>query len=776
MTGGSFALTEAERLRVEHIDELVARGAPAVDELIAALSEQSWTVRRSVIGGLAALGDEAVGPLCAWLRTHRSEEHAIAAAVDALSASVGSETNRHVMELATDANPAVVADAAAILGRRHAHDAIGLLERLLSHPDDNVAVAATEAIGAIGGAAAIDTLIGVLQRREFFRTFPAIQVLGRSADPRAVAPLASLLSDDTFRIEAARALGRTGSAQAIVPITSLLAHGGDAMTRLVASSLADLITRAHWIGSAMPVEATLRAVATPALSRFIQSLHGADDSERAAIAVVLGKIGDASTVSALARMLEEPALARSASAAIQDIGRDHEDALTEALGSGETATRIAILPIVGARRSARRVRALLADEDPEVRARACEALARIGDSSVVPTLFGMLGDTNPRVSHAAAGAIQSLGAVETPALVVQNLSTSSPTVRRQVLRIAGYLGCNEAFDNIYAATADPDLRTAEIAVGALAALEDPRTDTAISALARSPEPTLRAAAQRAATTRPSPAMLALIEYGITDSAPWVRYYACRGLGQLGYPATIHLLVQRLSDDVPHIRIAAIEALSRFDTDQAWQALSAAAHAKDADERRAALLGISRHRRPEATEILLAAADDPDAATQLIALSGLAITPDPRALAQLSVATRSTNLSIRDAALSLLAERTDVDAAKTLLDLAIVAPLEHPVHLALSRPHAMRIATIASRLNTANENEAAVFVPALARMGDPAATTALFETLLAASSPARRTAAIALVAIAANGARGAVARMAVEDPDPDVRRACAAAVS
>jgi HEAT repeat protein len=345
-----------------------------------------------------------------------------------------------------------------------------------------------------------------------------------------------------------------------------------------------------------------------------------------------------------------------------------------------------------------------------------------------------------------------------------------------VLRIAGNLGCNEAFDSIYAATSDPDLRTAEIAVGALAALEDPRADGAIATLAQSPEPTLRAAAQRAAATRPSPAMLAIIQHGIRDSAPWVRYYACRALGQLGYATTIPLLVDRLSDVVPHIRIAAIEALSRFDTDLAWQALSAAAHASDADERRAALLGISRHRRPEVTQILLAAADDPDTATELIALSGLAINPDPRALTRLAVAAGSTDLSIRDAALSLLADRTDVGAANVLLDLAITAPLEHPVHLALSRPHAMRIATIAKRLGAANENEAAVFVPALARMGDPAAMTALFETLLAASPPARRTAAIALVAIAANGARGAVARMAVEDPDPDVRRACAAAVS
>src|SRR5690606_13341610 len=137
------------------------------------------------VAALASLGDVAVGPLCDLLRMSRDDEARLAATVDALVASIG-HVEDAVRPLADDANPAVVADAAQILGRRRSSAEVPTLVRLLGHADDNVAVAAIEALGRIGGRAAIDSLIGAASSGNFFRVFPAIDVLGRSGDPRAV--------------------------------------------------------------------------------------------------------------------------------------------------------------------------------------------------------------------------------------------------------------------------------------------------------------------------------------------------------------------------------------------------------------------------------------------------------------------------------------------------------------------------------------------------------------------------------------------------------------
>src|SRR5690606_16016986 len=118
----------------------------------------------------AALGDAAVAPLCAWLRDTRSSENAIAAAVDALAASLGTTVTDEVLALADDSNFQVVADAAQVLGRRRVSDSVPVLAGLVQHDNDNVSVSAIEALGMIGGTAAVEALIEVVESHKFFRT------------------------------------------------------------------------------------------------------------------------------------------------------------------------------------------------------------------------------------------------------------------------------------------------------------------------------------------------------------------------------------------------------------------------------------------------------------------------------------------------------------------------------------------------------------------------------------------------------------------------------
>ena len=770
-----YGLSDTEQTRVEHIDHLFSLGAPSVDELIGLISDGSWTVRRAVVGALSALGDDAVAPLCMWLRAVRTSEHAIAAVIDALAGSIARATSDAVMGLFDDANPAIVADAAVILGRRRELEMSPRLARLLAHADDNVAVAAIEALGTIGGTVAVDALIEVVRSKSFFRTFPALQVLARTSDPRSIAPIAELLDDEAFQFEAARALGRTGSPLAIGPLASLLSRPGSSIVRLVATALADLATRADWTGAQLSVASAMRALIAPALDRFTAALLGSDIQERLAIAKVLGTIGATTTLPVLVAMLDDPESRGVATDAIGRIGSLHNDALIEALERGSAATRVALLPIIGASSAVSRVRRLLSDEDPEVRARACEALVRIGDVDTLPALFAALGDSNPRVSHAATAAIYSLGTQSVSQLARTALGSPQPTVRRHALRIITFLSCGDAFDEVLAAVDDPDLRIAELAVAALGSFDDGRVDPVLIALAQRPQDKLRAATMRAAVQRGGERMTELLGRGLTDEDAWVRYYACQGLGRVASMGSIPALIERLSDASAHVRVAAIEALSRLDTPQAWQALRSAVRSTDVDEKRAALVGISHSDRQEALPILLDAAKSADVATCLIALAGLVRSSDARALEQLSAAAGGAIEEIRAAALSLLVERPDRLAADLLVETALAHEADHPAHLALSSPGSVRIAAIAARLDGADDRIAPILAAALARMGGADALAALFDAL-AATSPAARTAvATALLAVGAAGAHEAISRLVVDDPDQEVRRACLAAV-
>ena len=779
MSRPSHSLTEAERGRIDQVDRLVAVGARGVRDLINSLSDASWTVRRAVVAGLASLGDDAVEPLCAFLREERTSEAAIAAAVDALSTSIGSNVTARIVELSQHPNAAVVADAAQILGRRRASDASAVLAKLVEHLDDNVAVASIEALGMIGGTAAVEALIRVVESKNFFRTFPGIQVLARTGDPRAVPPLASLLADDTYRYEVVRALGRTGSANAIAPIVSVLKTPGDAVVRIVACSLADLIERAEWMGSGEHVTSVLQQGIASMLPRFIGALRGGDPEERTAIAKLLGRAGDPSVLSSITALLEDTTTASAATDALEQLGRSSDEALVEALRRGDSAKRIAILPLVRSKSAGTYVRELLSDEDPEVRARACEALARIGDTSSVKDLFGALADPSPRVTHAATSAILAIGSTETEKYALEAARATRPTIRRHAIRVIGAFGYRSAFDLLRAAVGESDRRIAELAITGLGSIDDPRIDPLLTELAESKEDALRSAVMRAAGLRSGEAAVRVLIRGLADPAPWVRYYAAQGLGRIGDeagPEASKQLIEKLRDPAPHVRVAVIEALAKLRTQDAWDAVVRAATSRDADERRAGLVGVGLHKRPGAASILVEAARSEDPATRLVAISALAHYDEPEALATLDAALRDATAEVRDAALSVLSERDDEAAARILVDAALRSQPEHPVHRALSRPGQGRVSVITLRLAKADPRTAPLLVAALGRMGTPSARQSLFGALSSSNPASRSAAASALVATGAEDAVRAVSQLAGNDPDPEVRRVCAAALA
>jgi HEAT repeat protein len=175
----------------ERIAEIEALDAGSVDVLIGALDEPSWVVRRAVVAALGRLGDAAIPALVRALVTDRTDERRISATVDALVASAGDPLP--FLVALDGAPPSILCDAAQILGRRRSADAVDALLAWAGHTDDNVAVAAMEALGRIGTGAELDVLAAAARSGAFFRVFAAIEILARYEDPRALAPLRYLL-------------------------------------------------------------------------------------------------------------------------------------------------------------------------------------------------------------------------------------------------------------------------------------------------------------------------------------------------------------------------------------------------------------------------------------------------------------------------------------------------------------------------------------------------------------------------------------------------------
>jgi HEAT repeat protein len=772
----TLSLSDAERRRVDEIDLLTASGSPAVPKLMGMLTEPSWVVRRAVIVALGTLGEPAVAALCAYLRDDRRNETGIAAAIDALVSS-STPPDAALGALAKAANPAVLADVAQILGRRRAGASVATLIDLSTHIDDNVAVAALEALGRIGGRAAVEALIHAVQSDNFFRTFPAIDVLGRSGDPRALAPLAALLGNRRYSLEAARALGRTGDSAAVAPLAKLLGSPVDSDVRVGAHAMADLHTRyAQRYGTAMPIEEALRRTAAEPTStrRLGQVLPTSDAAEQAAICLMLGCLGDEAAVPMLASMLTgaEPAVAQGACEAMKKIGRDIEPQILQMLPLADAQQRAVLLPLIRRRSSAPAVVSCLADADPDVRAAACDALARIGNASAAASLVGLLDDGNVRVAHAAAGAMQALGSDATHALVRQAARSGSAMVRRAALRILSYFGDATALPLLIAGIDDADAKVRDAAISGLPFVDAPAALEALVSACRNPDPRTRAAAIRAVGQcsdgeRAAATLLAALD----DADPWVRYYACQSLGRLQREEAVPAIAARLDDQAGQVRVGAVEALSHFPTDTAGRTLEAAAHSDDPDVRRAALVGLGLSKRKHALPTLLAAVSSADAATRLIALSAIAPFDDPDVVSALRAASTDSDPGVRGSALAFLASKSGPEAAAALLEIFCATPEDEAVRAVMATPSGERVGGVLAALRVADDELAPHLAWALCRMKSAEADAALIDALSTGGPAARKAAAPTLATLGSGPSQAALQQALADDPDPEVRRIC-----
>lgn len=776
-----LSLSAEDRARVEAVEALARRGASGLDALLADLDTSSWAVRRAVIGTLARMGTPAVSPLCDVLRHRRDSEARLAAAVEVLVASAG-EVDDCVIALGEDSNPAIVCDAAQVLGRRRSRRAVPLLATLTVHPDDNVAVAAIEALGRIGGGAAVDALLAALGSGNFFRIFPAIDVLGRSGDPSVVTPLLGLLADPFYVTEAARALGRTGQEAAVPALVGLLQRGTDAVMRVAAVALVEIHeAQVQRFGGARVVQSALRTRPAGAElgRRLARCLSGADATEKAALSRLLGWVGGPDAASGLLALLDaEPTVARASANALMELGPEADSPILQALREGDSARRMVLLPLVARRAAAvPDVVACLEDRDPMVRSLAADTLSRIGEPSAVRALFDRLGDDDPRVVQAAAAAIQSLGSEETEQLALAAARSADPRTRRAALRIISYFGYPRGLDVLLQAMREQDERLRDAAIYGLPFIDDPRAVDALLEAARHDSERTRAAAMRAlGQTDKEARVTTCLLGGLNDKDPWVRYYACQSLGKLNEEAAADAIVALANDDAGQVRVAVVDALAHLHTESAMIALRRAASSEDSDVRRAALLGLGVSKRLDALPVLIAAASQGDPATRLVALSAVAEYDSPETVTALLRAAGDPDESVRSAAVGFLATRPGTSATQALVSLLGDPALRERVVSALALPAEGRIPGLMTALEAADELVAPLLVAALARMQRADARAALVSALSTSSPAGRRAVAAAVAALGTVEAREALERAAAQDEDPEVRRACLLALS
>ncbi|MCP4695954.1 MAG: hypothetical protein GY862_03755 [Gammaproteobacteria bacterium] len=373
--------------------------------------------------------------------------------------------------------------------------------------------ATAEALGRIGDASAVDSLIAVLKDKDSDVRQAAAEALGRIGDASAVDSLIAVLKDkdSDVRQVAAEALDELGwqpkadeigatywiakrnwkqcvtiGETAVLPLIFALKDKNSDVRQAVAEALdkldwqpkADEIGATYWIAKRNWKQCVTSGKAAVAPLTAVVEAWGYTVDARQAAVEALGQIADANAVASLIVALENQTweVREVAAEALVKIGQPAVEPLIAALKDSEVR-QAAVDALVKIGEPA--VVPLIAEfKDSEVRQAAVDALVKIGQPAVEP-LIAVLKDSDKDVREVAADVLEKIGwqpgkdktgawfwiakrnwdkCVETgrPAAepLIATLKDSDKDVRRAAAEALGQIGDSRAVGPLIAAFKD----------------------------------------------------------------------------------------------------------------------------------------------------------------------------------------------------------------------------------------------------------------------------------------------------------------------------------
>lgn len=197
----------------------------------------------------------------------------------------------------------------------------------MRHKDGFVRRGAAEALGKIGVARAVESLIQAFKYEHVSVQWRAAGALGKIGDARAVEPLIQALKDEDLRDRAASALGKIGKPAVESLIQALKDEDKDLRGRS-AWALDELgwkpgndTEKAHYLIAKGGWDELVK-VGEPAVEPLIEALQDEAGDVRQGAALALGAIGDAKAVQPLIQALQVDAMyvRRKSAKALGEIG------------------------------------------------------------------------------------------------------------------------------------------------------------------------------------------------------------------------------------------------------------------------------------------------------------------------------------------------------------------------------------------------------------------------------------------------------------------------
>ncbi len=590
-------------------------GVPALVECLRDPYEDDATVKRAAATALARIREPAVIPLLVS-ELHTIDDWSSPRVADALVAFGSAATGALVQLLADTEHARGAVWAARVLGRSRDPESVEPLIGRLQDPNDELRIAASEALGAIGDRRSVQPLIQAALRDPVAQVRAhAAGALGKVGDASTSGVLIGMLADPDFgtrlrvlealemvhpedtsalegalrdpnlevRRRAALAIERVGYLER--KVTELDSTDADvarkaytAVLELGRAGLADSL--AGYLHHKSPrVRAEMaRACGELGVARVAPLLVAAIDDTaalvRASLAEAIGRLRAEGGAAALARLLDDADATVRERAAEALAAFDRDDlkpfvaSMVAAFDRGTAATRGWLTQILG-RLDLPAAQGLLLraviDPDAEVRLRAVQGLAGVAGDDALRVLKAAIFDAATEVRHAAVDGLGVRDDVDAAEAVLRALPGAAPEMREHLARALSRGGWA-----VFDARIEPllDSEDLDVRLGlawALGKLADPRGIQHLARYLRDPDAKLRASAAGALGKITAPQSVAALRVACRDPDPRTRAAVVNALGRVATAQddACSALAAMLDDPDAFVRHRVVIALGRL---------------------------------------------------------------------------------------------------------------------------------------------------------------------------------------------------------------------
>ena len=496
----------------------------------------------------------------------------------------------------------------------------------------------------------------------------AVRILGASTDSETTDPLIAALQDrsEKVRAEAARSLGRLRARPAIHSLTEILLRDPLALVREEAAHALGEIGDEQALEALkqalgeLPYE--VRAGAMTAMEKmgdeavplFLQALDEDDERTRTEAATALERNGYVGTL--IERLAVESGTTAGPSflVLLKVAGTGVVEELIQALSLPDLQVRARICQILGEVRSRSAVDTLtevaVNDSEWAVRARALEALIRIGDEQtqalwlrqlrdeeenvrecilesmselppsvlepMLPDLLPKLHDPNLKIRKLMVGLVGSIRSEQVERALVDSLKDSAADVRAEAASALGRFSEKNTVRALEKCLEDPESLVRGSAVRALGEIKDSTSIPALAHAFENADDSYRDDIARALAAMKRNDLLDLTDLLMGLRSGEARSGVALALGLKGDPRAVGLLKAFLMDEDPLVRTSAARALGELGSPETGAFLLPYLEDPDPRVRAATVASLGQCQDPELANPLVPLLDDPDVAVGL----------------------------------------------------------------------------------------------------------------------------------------------------------------